>query len=305
MTKTFHFQPHENGLLPAVPHGKTENKDMEGYWIRDNYWVWRNGFHRESIAKAFVNIFDRYEKLIEQQEVFPVRFDEGYEQNKEWGNFQVDSYANLLEVLAVHGYTERAEKMRKHVLKNVSQKDRSIWEEREDYHPYTFGCVARALSKLSEVSDKVSQHQVEGYEDVAIVLMKQGRPDLQNLFLPLLRKRFYDVRCDIVANTSCLLGRKGVRRYKYDKWDGVSHSLRGTNKHGVEWILGYLAMMEYLPYYPLDKGYGEDVLGAVNEIHYEVGEEGLPESFYSVTGEPNSNQPLIWAEAMYHGDLDG
>ena len=290
----FNYQPAKNGLYPAVPFNTTKNKDMEGYWIRDNYWIWRTNIGNNKFGTAIKNIFDAYKDLIKIGKVFPVKYDKiPYIQIKEWSNFQLDAYANMLEVLAQHREKEKVKEMMKYVLKLYPKKESGIWEEEKKYNPYSFACLARAFRKVDELDIFDSKALASRFENIALTLVKGGEPDLQNLLLPLMTKQFFKHRQEIVAETLPLMGEHGVKRYEGDRWSGVERDLESE----PEWTLGYLAMKHYMPMFPVAGGtVGEKAEG------YEDLENGVPESF--IDGEPNENQPLIWAEALAYGSFE-
>lgn len=285
------FEPDENGLFPATPSSK--NLDMSKYyWLRDNYWIYRSGYYRDSIKTAFNKIVDNISEKLEYhivnepptasyQYIHPRYTSELNEVKGEWGRPQVDSIGYLLEV--VEG--EERKKLLYDYLSSIGvQTGYGPWEEKpRKLHEYSLAVLFRGVYK----TEFTGRYSIMDYIQYLLLTKKRldSSLDLEKVMANAVTPYYNQSTLEDMIQK--LKGEYGLIRYPEDRWDGFTKSAGQT----YEWPLGlafaYLATG--------DKKYFNEL----EEIHENY--DGIPESINPETGEPNVNQPLIWAEAMYHG----
>lgn len=310
LLKYWGYEPDSNGLYPAVLD--SPNQDMHQYWIRDNYWIYQVTGD-PSIPRAFIDIVeelqDRYNKLDNAIEEAPIdsseeykhfhpRYDEDLEeiQHKGWSWLQIDSIANVFEVLSEKEHPEARTFYRYlDAIEPLGRKEHGPWEEEKDLYAYTMSCLLRGYEEFLE-------HDFEAPGDLEPVEKKiedtwqhmeemLPQEDMSTLFI-LYNNPFFvtdDIRDTILESTEDLIGDYGAIRYPGDNWTGI-----GWKEHGEEpqWNMGHL--MQYL-------ATGEDkYFERQEEIRDMYG--AMPESMLP-TGNgvyvPNDNKPLLWTEALY------
>ncbi|MFB6203605.1 MAG: glycoside hydrolase family 15 protein [Candidatus Nanohaloarchaea archaeon] len=291
-------EPDENGLYPATLND--ENDDMQHYWIRDNYFIYR-AIGDERIPEAFAEIVDRHGEKIDAalegdtvpaEDPLHIKYGRDLEEvNDEWGHFQIDSYAQMLEVLAENDYMDRAGKVHDY----ISEIDRFHWDEgpwendhREEY-AYSHAQVAKALQTYSEKGGNVPQEQIDFHVEKVHELAPQE--DLHDLLILYDEPDFVDeeLRDEILMSVEPLVGPHGVKRFRGDRWSGIHHY--EEDREEPQWNFGHLLMYQVT---------GEDrYLKRQRQIREEHG--GIPESMEDHGGEyrGNVNTPLLWAEALY------
>lgn len=264
----FNHKPHKNGLFPACT--SSTNPDMQYYWIRDNYFIWKSGYYQKEIENAFRKIVIKHKpkivaltekgKIEHDWEFIHPRYDENLNEIPcEWGWKQLDTLYYLSKVLA--GTKEG------HLIDSVimyldtSGMGAGIWEDGDN------SLNAYDLMLLT------GQTQFALYEKTnlshLIGLLEIGEDD-----------------SDIIERViKELEGEWGVVRYKGDRWTGENFN---ADKE-YEWCMGFAYLYKLT---------GEDrYIRKLDEIYERFG--GIPESINPLTGEASCNTPLIWADALY------
>lgn len=295
------YTPDENGLYPAALG--TENRDMDKYWIRDNYFIYK-AIGDPEIPEAFREIVQKYgEKLRKATEkhqkgeiksssdhLHP-RFDEDLEEIEgEWADFQIDSYANLLEVLSEEGHEEEAREVYRY-LRGINPLETpcfDLWEHNHGVHSYTLATVAKAYRSFSENVENIPEEDIELYEQKLRGMMPEQ--NLSNLLILYIEPEFVDEELEnkVLQETQKLTGKHGVERWKGDDWSGIDW----TADTEPEWNMGHL-----LRYLVNDE---TELFERQKEIKQE--HSAMPESMVRYgDGEyrPNVNTPLLWTEALY------
>lgn len=297
----FRFKPDQNGLFPAAT--ETENEDMDKYWIRDNYFIYK-ATGEKSIPEAFKEIVNRYEEKIEEatikhlkddinssSEHLHPRFDERLNEIEgEWADFQIDSTANLLEILSEEGYEPEARKVYSYLraVEPLTTECFDLWEHNHGIHPYTLATVAKAYRSFSENVENIPEEDIELYENRIREMMPER--NLSSLLVLYLEPEFIDseLKNEILRETEELTGEHGVARWEGDDWSGNDW----TADTEPQWNMGHL-----LRYLVNDE---EDRFKRQKEIKEEHG--SIPESMVRYGDgvyRPNVNNPLLWAEALY------
>lgn len=290
----FGHDPEENGLFPAVPD--PENIDMSSYWIRDNYWVYRAGYNKEEIGKAFREIVRKHEGKIrdaiksppeeEWQHIHPRYDSELEEADGEWAWIQHDSVANLLEVMVEEGHDYEANLLLKYLesVDPIMLKGYGPWEDEKKSHAYSLASVARALRGAGKIS------QAYDFRHEAAEIIRDEEVELAQLMaaLQLNREDLAEETAKEIEDEG-YVGDYGVIRYEGDKWTGDTFD---DIMAEPEWCFGL--------YYMYKATEDDKYLKRMKKIVDEFGE--VPESF--VDGAPNNNSPLIWAEALFAEAID-
>ncbi|MFB6144307.1 MAG: glycoside hydrolase family 15 protein [Candidatus Nanohaloarchaea archaeon] len=295
------YDPDKNGLYPAAL--ETDNSDMDKYWIRDNYFIYK-AVGDSSIPEAFKEIVDRYgEKLreatrksVEDRIESPSghlhpRFNENLEEiDGEWADFQIDSYANLLEVLSEEGHEEEARKVYRYLrgIRPLETECFGPWEQEHGMHPYTLTTVVEAYRSFSENVENVPDEDLELYEQKIRRMLPEK--NLSSLMILYLDPDFIDseLEKEVMEATEDLTGEHGVARWKGDDWSGNDWTADTEPQWNMGHLLRYLATGE------------EEYFERQQEIKQEYGT--IPESMVRYGDgvyRPNVNNPLLWAEALY------
>lgn len=287
MITDFEYTPDENGLFPATT---ADNPEMNQYWIRDNYWIWRSGFYTEEIEQAFRKIVNKHEDKIkyhienhppeETWQHIHVKYDENLEEvTGNWAHDQLDTIGYLMDVL---GHSREGHLV-KHYFDNVGIfPGHGPWESGKTvkYHPYCIMKMRESLRKwygqdkpVTKYLYRLSNRKYIKYRDDLELLMMQT----VNSENPIL---WQDPTAELTTQF-------GVKRFEGDEWNGEEHAA----KTEPAWPLG-LAFK-----YVVTED--EKYMRQLDKIHKRYGE--IPELINPKTTAPGINSPLIWAEAMYHG----
>lgn len=322
MTKIkFQHEPDDNGLFPAVD--STENPDMEKYWIRDNYWIWRAGYSQDSIAQAFNKIVQKHkykidyhcyrEQPVRNYQHIHVRYDSDLsEVTGDWKHMQFDTLPYLIDMTNLDNQLKIID-----YLNAVGvYPGFGPWEEgRRKYHPFS-------LAKFIETAD----HWIYKHEDneeltryVSVmrvlkryamellnVLVTKYRPDIELLMAGFCLKRVLDRKenriigdnraietlVNRVVSNGGMMDYHGIRRYENDTWNGNVNNEKET----WYWPLGLV----YKGFISYDEDFGNlsDELQGLKKVYSKFG--CIPE-MVRMTGDgliSNGNMPLYWAEAM-------
>jgi len=288
----FPFQPSQNGLYPATT--SKQNPDMQYFWIRDNYWIYKSGISQQSIGEAFATIVRKHEHKIKctinsrpchEWEYIHPRYSENLEElDGEWGWIQNDCVGNLLEVLTLEGFEDEAELVFRYIKENnlYGVEGYGFWEDEKKIHGSSLAALYRGVSCFQPQGWERVKYQ----EQVMEIMRGKERVDLQDLtVLWPVQVVNDDLRKQIVYRVQEeILGEYGVKRYKGDDWNG--ECFEGVVE--PEWPIG-------LAYLYLITG-EERFRSRLRELRDCFG--CLPESF--IEGEPNCNKPLIWSEALFY-----
>jgi len=282
---SFNYTPDDNGLFPATT--TSENPDMQHYWIRDNYWIWRSGYYTEEIAEAFRYIIGNHEHKIreaiktppkEEWEHIHPRYDQDLmEIDGEWGWIQHDSVGNLLEVMVVHDHAYEANLLINYIRSTTPliTPGYGPWEDEKKRHSYSLACIWRGLYKAG-LFEEAKQYKKDAK---LLAVQKKELEDLMAM-VQLEAKGLAENAADIVET-----GEYGVTRYESDNWTGEDFSAETE----PEWPLGLCFMYMATG----DNKY----LNRLRDVEALFG--AMPESV--INDKPNTNTPLIWTEAMYNG----
>lgn len=284
---TFDYEPDDNGLYPAVPN--PENPDMGKYWIRDNYWIWL-ATKDDRIADAFAEIVNKHTdkiysaingKATEEYMHLHPRYDENLEEiDDDWAWVQWDSVGNMIEVLAQTGYEWEATLLMNYLeaIEFWKIPDHGMWEEEKDIHPSSMGAVIRGYKHLD-----VNRKKVERLENVMLEHLPRTDMATYTLLFPMkLVPLEYEMK--IINANRDLVGLFGCKRFEGDTWNGIDW----TTKAEPEWPIG----LAYL-YFITDRSFYKSTLKNIKQINGTI-----PESF--INTESNTNDPLLWAEALFH-----
>lgn len=288
-------------LFPAVPNA--DKNHMGGYWIRDNYWIWRAGYKRKQIAKGIKNYVKHHTQKIQELTQNPPMYQpekhlppkintQNYELTHPWGNKQIDAYANATQILAHHNHTQQAKTMKKYLDTLGIGPDHGIWEQKPHIQPYTTACLAAAYKTLHKQTNLNLRKKYTALEQITQTLMQQHPPDLQMLFVPLTTTTLNKKTTTQAINKTRPLHHpgKGYKRHRNDTWTGTKHD----KTHTGYWPLGTAAKKHnpQLPHHTQKTA--EKTLHQIHRKH-----QAIPEQI-TKNNQPNKNTPLLWAETMHH-----
>lgn len=301
MAPEWEYEPDSNGMYPASTD--TENSDMDKYWIRDNYFIYK-AIGDKSIPESFRRIVQEHQEKLREaafkhhmgeiespSEHLHPRFDEELEEiDGEWADFQIDSYANLLEVLSEEGYEKEAKEVYRYLrgINPLSTACFDLWEDDYGVHPYTLATVAKAYRSFSENVEKIPEEDIELYEEKVKSMLPER--NLSSLLILYIDPEFVDEELEeeVIDEIEPLTGEHGVARWEGDDWSGIDW----TAETEPEWNMGHL--LRYL-----SRG-DQKFFERQKEIKSKHGE--MPESmvrFGDGKFYPNVNSPLLWTEALY------
>lgn len=287
----------QNGLYPAVPN--PSNTDMNKFWIRDNYYIYKSEISKGEIGLGFKKIVEKHEDKIryhskqtpnyEHEHIHPRYNEDLTEVSGEWAWVQQDSVGNLLEVLTLEDHVKEAKLIYDYILNVGPVQDYGPWEEgTRTWHPASLASLHRGLTVFQERFNNIAtpkHHElVDEINKLLCTTVKNYRPDLELLIVLWPQMQLSkELEPLIIRKVMSLVGTYGVRRWKHDHWTGNQWN-QGTNP---EWTFG----LAFLYLVTGDERY----LRRLQKIKKQY--EKMPESF--IDGEPNDNSPLLWAEAMY------
>lgn len=319
---------YKSGLFAAS--GKRVSTGYNKSWLRDNFYeclafeIINDWDTVKKTYDALLKIFLKHEYKIDwaiqkrpqhKHEYIHARFHpETFEEFwDDWGNKQNDSIGAILFRIG-----ELEHNHKRSILKNKDNirivnklvqylesieywhdKDCGMWEEEEEVHASSVGaCVAglTAISRLKEI-------QVPDF------LIEEGRITLNSLLPRESEKKFVDLsllsliypydiitkkqKNDILKNVEYLLLKdKGVIRYKNDHYynknpDGYSEEAEWT--FGLSWLAIIYEKMKNK----------EKTQYFIDKMLKTVTKKGVPELYFSNSGQYNKNNPLGWSESLF------